>query len=169
MRCLIRIYTVCYFNYFYFHFFNPLHSGGPLLYTFYCKDSKYWDTLIYYCKYLKNETFWFYNAGICRNYADRMANSVDPDQTALKGAVWSGSALFAHIYLSQYMYLEFLPYMLDETICHFKGVRTILLLLFYFWWKILLANNVDPDQMPRYVASDLVLQCLAMTFSQVSK
>ena len=28
------------------------------------------------------------------NDADRMANSVDPDQTAPLGAVWSGSALF---------------------------------------------------------------------------
>ena len=32
--------------------------------------------------------------------ADRMANNVDPDQTAL-GAVWSGSALFAQAYLSE--------------------------------------------------------------------
>ena len=31
------------------------------------------------------------------NYADGMANSVDPDQTAPVGAVWSGSALFAQI------------------------------------------------------------------------
>ena len=35
------------------------------------------------------------------NYADRMANSVDPDQTAPLGAVWSGSALFAQICLSE--------------------------------------------------------------------
>ena len=34
------------------------------------------------------------------NNADRMANSVDPDQTDL-GAVWSGSALFAQVYLSE--------------------------------------------------------------------
>ena len=27
--------------------------------------------------------------------ADRISNSVDPDQTAPLGAVWSGSALFA--------------------------------------------------------------------------
>ena len=37
---------------------------------------------------------------------DGMADSVDPDQTASEGAVWSGSALFAQTYLSQY--LEFL-------------------------------------------------------------
>ena len=34
------------------------------------------------------------------NDAGRMANSADPDQTAL-GAVWSGSALFAPTYLSE--------------------------------------------------------------------
>ena len=33
--------------------------------------------------------------------ADRIANSVDPDQTALLGAVWSGSTLFAQAYLSE--------------------------------------------------------------------
>ena len=33
--------------------------------------------------------------------AARIANSVDPDQTAPIGAVWSGSALFAQTYLSE--------------------------------------------------------------------
>ena len=33
--------------------------------------------------------------------AGRMANSVDPDQTAPLGAVCSGSALFAQAYLSK--------------------------------------------------------------------
>ena len=59
--------------------------------------------------------------------ADGMANSVDPDQTASSEAVWSWSALFAETYLSQY--IEFVQ---------------------YFWQKILLANNVCPDQMPHY-------------------
>ena len=31
--------------------------------------------------------------------AGRMANSVDPDQTAPLGAIWSGSSLFAQAYL----------------------------------------------------------------------
>ena len=35
------------------------------------------------------------------NDADGMANSVDPDQTAPLGAVWSGSGLFAQAYLSE--------------------------------------------------------------------
>ena len=44
--------------------------------------------------------------------------------------------------------------MLVESICHFSGVRSILMLLFYFSWKILfIANNVDPD----CVASDMGL------------
>ena len=59
--------------------------------------------------------------------------------------------------------------MLDESIFHFKGVRSILSLLFYFQWKFLLANNVDPDQMPHHVASDLGLHCLPMTLLWVSK
>ena len=43
------------------------------------------------------------------------------------------------------------------------GVPGIILsLLFYFWKKILLVNNVDPDQMPHYVASDQGLHCLRM-------
>ena len=34
---------------------------------------------------------------------------------------------------------------------------------------ILLANNVDLDQMPNYMASDLGLHCLPMIFLQVSR
>ena len=49
---------------------------------------------------------------------------------------------------------------------------SILSLLYYFWLKILLANNVDPDQTPHYVAFDLRLHCFPMTllrfFFQVS-
>ena len=59
--------------------------------------------------------------------------------------------------------------MLDESIYHFRGVWSVLLLLFYFCWKILLANNVDPDQMPHYMASDLGLHCLPMTLLWVSR
>ena len=39
--------------------------------------------------------------------------------------------------------------LLDESICHFCGVESILSILFNISWKILLANNVDPDQMPQ--------------------
>ena len=34
-----------------------------------------------------------------------MANSVDPDQTAPRGAVWSGSTLFAPTCVSENLYL----------------------------------------------------------------
>ena len=37
-------------------------------------------------------------------------------------------------------------------------------IIFFFGWEILLANNVDPDQVPHDVASDLSLHCLPMTF-----
>ena len=59
--------------------------------------------------------------------------------------------------------------MLDESICHFRGVGFILSLLVYFWWKFLLANTVDPDQTPHNVASDLGLHCLPMTLLRVSR
>ena len=52
-------------------------------------------------------------------------------------------------------------YMLDESICHFRGVGSILsCFFFYFLWKILFAN---------YVASDLGLPCLPMTILCVSR
>ena len=46
---------------------------------------------------------WLYHRIMSPNDADRMANSVDPDQTAPLGAVWSGSALFAQTCLSKYL------------------------------------------------------------------
>ena len=71
------------------------------------------------------------------------------------------------IFNSLYTGRLFHCFILEETICHFRGIRSIVLLLFYFLWKILLANSVDPDQMPHYVASDLGLHCLPMTLLQV--
>ena len=44
---------------------------------------------------------WLYHKVMSPNDADETANSVDPDQTAPLGAVWSGSALFAQAYLSE--------------------------------------------------------------------
>ena len=43
-----------------------------------------------------------------------MANTVDPDQTAPLGAVWSGSALFVQTYLSQYV--NILQYLLFQSL-----------------------------------------------------
>ena len=41
-----------------------------------------------------------------------IANSVDPDQTAPKGAVWSGSTLFAYSILSDHLVFEILGHLL---------------------------------------------------------
>ena len=38
---------------------------------------------------------------MCQKDAAEKANSVDPNQTAPSGAVWSGSTLFAQIWLSE--------------------------------------------------------------------
>ena len=57
------------------------------------------------------------------NDADGMANSVDPDQTAHLGAVWSGSALFAQAYLSENL----------GSLRYIQNIHRM-------------ANNVDPDQ-----------------------
>ena len=53
---------------------------------------------------------------------DGMANSVDPDQTAPLGAVWSGPTLFAKICLSEnlgplrYSYLQIISIKLDADL-----------------------------------------------------
>ena len=44
---------------------------------------------------------WLYHRVMSPIDADGMANSVDPDQTAPLGAVWSGSSLFAQAYPSE--------------------------------------------------------------------
>ena len=59
--------------------------------------------------------------------------------------------------------------MLDESICRFRGIGSILMHLLYFRWKILLANNVDPDLTAHYVASGLDLHCLPVTFLRASR
>ena len=67
------------------------------MFTFsnYRKFPKYSDTQKNCCKCSKIWTMWLYKRVMSPNDADGMANSVDPDQTAPLGAVWSGSALFA--------------------------------------------------------------------------
>ena len=41
-----------------------------------------------------------------------MANSIEPNQTASEGAVWSGSALFAYAILSDTLVYEILGHLL---------------------------------------------------------
>ena len=66
----------------------------------YRKFPKYSDAQKICCNHSKIWTMWLYHRVMSPTDADRMANSVDPDQTAPQGAVWSGSALFAQTYLS---------------------------------------------------------------------
>ena len=73
--------------------------GGQIPY--YHKFPKYSDTQKIGSNHSKIWTIWLYHRVMCPNDADGMANSVDPDQTAPLGAVWSGSALFAQAYLSK--------------------------------------------------------------------
>ena len=42
------------------------------------------------------------------------ANNIDPDQTAPSGAVWSGSALFAYVILSDSLVFEILEHTIVE-------------------------------------------------------
>ena len=60
-------------------------------------------------------------------------------------------------------------YMLDKSICYFKGVTLIIWFLFYFLTENPVANTADPDQTPHYVASDLGLHCLPLTLLRVSR
>ena len=54
--------------------------------------------------------------------------------------------------------------MWDESIRHFRGVIVYFVaFILFFLWEIPLANNVDPDQTPHDMASDLGLHCLPMT------
>ena len=67
----------------------------------YRKFPKYSDTPKIGCNHSKIWIMWLYYRVTSPNDADGMTNSVDPDQTAPLGAVWSGSALFAQAYLSE--------------------------------------------------------------------
>ena len=65
----------------------------------YLKFPKYSDTQNICSNHSKIWAMWFYNRVMSPNNVHRMANSVDPDQTAPPlGAVWSGTALFAQAY-----------------------------------------------------------------------
>ena len=55
-----------------------------------------------------------------------------------------------------------------SVVC-WTGTFIILGVLGLSLWKILLANNVDPDQMPHYVAFDLGLHCLPLILLGVSR
>ena len=55
------------------------------------------------------------------------------------------------------------PFKLDLSIFSFMDVWYIFSFLMHFEQKLLYANNVDPDQTPRSVASELGLHYLSMS------
>ena len=57
------------------------------------------DTRKICCNQSKIRTVWLYNWEMCPKDVEGIANSVDSDQTAPLGPVWSGSTLFAQTYL----------------------------------------------------------------------
>ena len=67
----------------------------------YRKFPKYSDTQRICCNHPKSWTRWRFLRVIHSKDAEGIANSVDPDQTAPLGAVWSESALFAQTCLSE--------------------------------------------------------------------
>ena len=71
----------------------------PFVGQAYRKFPKYSETQKICCYHFKIWTMWLCHRIMSPNDADRMANSAD--QTAPLGAVWSGSALFAQLYLSE--------------------------------------------------------------------
>ena len=77
----------------------------------YRKFPKYSDTQKICCNHSKIWTLWLYHRVMSRNDADGMANSVDPDQTA----VWSGSALFAQTCLSENLGSRYVKFSLPNV------------------------------------------------------
>ena len=53
------------------------------------------------------------------------------------------------------------PYQLDESTSVFRGIGSDFLL--HFSMKIISANRIAPDGMPRFAASHLGLSCLPMS------
>ena len=66
------------------------------------ENPKYLDARKKCCIYPKLGLVWFYYWWVMISKdEDRMAHSVDPDETALVGAVWSGFTLLAQTCLSK--------------------------------------------------------------------
>ena len=101
----------------------------------YRKFPKYSDTQKFCCNHSKIWTMWLYHRVMSPNDADGMANSVDPDRTAL-GAVWSDLGLHCSPGIS-------IRKLRIITVMHPKDADWV-------------ANSVNPDQ----EQSDLGLHCL---------
>ena len=79
----------------------------------------------------------------------RIANSVDPDQTAPSGAVWSGSTLFAYAILLETLMYKVLGHLWYHVYPKHSDPQS---------W----VNSVDPDLMPQNVASNQGLHSLPL-------
>ena len=80
---------------------HAVNTQVPVLW-WYCKNTKNLDTpKIICCNHPKIWTMLLYHRVMQPKDADRMADSVDPNQTVPSEAVWSGSTLFAQTYLSE--------------------------------------------------------------------
>ena len=100
---LIRVYTVCSsLCIFWMHYSKKTPSCSTFrVITINFPNPKISDTWKICCNHPKIWTKWLCRRAMLPQDADRIANSVDPDQTAPLGAVWSGSALFAQTYSSE--------------------------------------------------------------------
>ena len=90
----------------------------------------YWDTQNICSNHPKILTRWLYHWVMRPKDVEGMANSVDPDQTAPLGAVWSGSKLFAQTYLSENLRTSWYPvFMVVVSETHTDCFSKIALLL----------------------------------------
>ena len=80
---------------------HPDTSGQQAsCFSYYCKIPEKFGHPKICCNHPKSWSRWLYLRVMGANNAEGIANSIDPDQTAL-GVVWSGSALFAQACLSE--------------------------------------------------------------------
>ena len=121
---------------------NQIHKAWEI--CSYRKFPKYWNTPKICCNHSKIWTMWLYHRVMSPNDADGMANSVDPDQTAPLGAVWSGSALFAQAYLSE-----------NLGSLRYKTLRYIVAILYSF---VSGTNNPSHEKRELYVMQHEILQ-----------
>ena len=109
------------------------------------------------------------NLRVFRNIFFQRHNIINLTVSSRCTLLWNHYKIFELTHYPLYPGGPFHWYILDETICHDMGVGSILWILSYFWRKFLLANNVDPNQTPHNVASDLGLHCLPETILRVSR
>ena len=90
---------------------------------------------------------WLYHRVMSPNDADGMANSIDPDQTAPLGTVWSGSALFAQTCLSENLgKLRYTKFWVEKS-----GFFSVLLTACWSH-QCLLSHNKDLDKQHRPIS-----------------